>query len=124
MDRDQIVKSLECCSGAYDCEKCCYACEGSMLGECIAILEKDALALIRELVAENERLKKTRYMAYPDGRLEMIPSIESVRADTVRDVIIELSAMIGTYQSDSTMRVADVFKMLSIIKKDILGEEQ
>lgn len=120
MDRDQIVKSLECCSGACDCEKCCYACKGRMLGECIAILEKDALALIRELVAENERLKKTRYMAYPDGRLEMIPSIESVRADTVRDVIIELSAMIGTYQSDSTMRVADVFKMLSIIKKEML----
>lgn len=116
MDRDQIVKALES-SGT------CRSCPYNEVVGCIRKREADALALIRELMAENERLKKTRYMAYPDGRLEMIPSIESVRADTVRDVTIGLSAMIGTYQSDSTMRVADVFRMLSIIEKDILEED-
>ena len=29
---------------------------------------------------------KTRYMVKPDGTLEMIPTVESVRADTVREM--------------------------------------
>ena len=82
MDRDQIVKSLECCIHSGTCRSCPY---DEVVG-CIRKREADALALIRELMAENERQKKTRYMAYPDGRLEMIPSIESVRADTVREM--------------------------------------
>ena len=58
MDRAQIVQGLECCADGCDCERCCYAVRGRMLGECISFLEKDALALIRELMVENERLKK------------------------------------------------------------------
>ena len=44
-----------------------------------------------------ERLKASRYMAHPDGKLEMIPSIESVRADTankMRDTILRRSTII------------------------------
>ena len=42
--------------------------------------------LINELIRENERLRASRYMAFPDGRLEMIPSIEFVKAETIRNM--------------------------------------
>ena len=57
---------------------------------------RDALYLINELTEENERLKKrlkaTNYMITPDGRIEMIPTVESVRADTVRKMQTEIEA--------------------------------
>lgn len=49
-----------------------------------------------KLTEENERLKKrlkaTNYMITPDGRIEMIPTVESVRADTVREMQKEIEA--------------------------------
>ena len=57
---------------------------------------RDALYLINELTEENERLKKrlkaTNYMITPDGRIEMIPTVESVRADTVREMQTKIEA--------------------------------
>ena len=97
MDRDKIIKALECCILRATCVPCPYR---KVVG-CIRKRESDSLDLIRDLMAENE----------------------SVRADTVRDVMIELSAMIGTYQTDSVIRVADVFKMLSSILKEMLEED-
>ena len=39
---------------------------------------------IKELTEENERLKAQKYYIYSDGRIEMIPTVDTVRADTVR----------------------------------------
>jgi hypothetical protein len=47
---------------------------------------------IIEYEGEDERLKAQRYMTYPDGRLEMIPTVESVRADTVREMRSEIES--------------------------------
>ena len=77
LDRDQIVKALEC-GGT------CRSCPYNKVVGCIRKREAAALALIRELIEENERLKQQRYIAYPDGRIELIPTVASVRADTVR----------------------------------------
>ena len=53
LNREQIVKALECCSENVDCAKCpcCANCK------CINSLLRDALALICELTEENERLR-------------------------------------------------------------------
>lgn len=46
---------------------------------------KDELLLERSrLTEENERLKAQKYYIHSDDRIEMIPTVESVRADTVR----------------------------------------
>ena len=49
-----------------------------------------------ELREENEKLKKrlkaTNYMITPDGRIEMIPTVESVKSDTVREMRKEIEA--------------------------------
>lgn len=53
MEREQIIKALECCTTLDGCEKCPYYNKAS----CGANLRRDALALIKELTEENERLK-------------------------------------------------------------------
>ena len=40
-----------------------------------------------KLTEENERLKAQKYMIHPDGKIEMIPTIESVRADTIEKML-------------------------------------
>lgn len=43
--------------------------------------------MIKELEAENERLKAQKYYIHSDGRIEMIPTVESVRADTIDEFV-------------------------------------
>ena len=58
-NREEIIKALECCVKEWDCAFCRF----SKL-ECASI-KRDALALIKELTEENERLKaeNARYEA-------------------------------------------------------------
>ena len=97
MEKEQIVKALELCANNGDCKDCPINPHVGNYGYCTSIAINHALSLIREqekrieeLEAENEKLKKPRYMVYSDGRSEMIPSVESVRADTVRKMHAEI----------------------------------
>lgn len=62
------------------------------------VFEKGAENLTRleeaylKLEAENERLKTQKYYIHTDGRIEMIPTVESVKADTVREMQERLKA--------------------------------
>ena len=102
LNREQIIKALERCKtpSANDCDGCEYDGKCLKNGEyigCVNLLVADALSLINKLTEENERLKASRYMAHPDGKVEMIPSIESVRADTankMRDALLKKSTII------------------------------
>lgn len=98
LKREEIVKALECCTNC-NCDVCPYVPEqGTHKGTigCNDELMINAISLINELTEENERLKKrlkaTNYMITPDGRIEMIPTVESVRADTVREMQKEIEA--------------------------------
>lgn len=54
--REQIVKALECCKDAYDCFTCDIykrGCTGGFRTD----MARNALALIKELTEENERLR-------------------------------------------------------------------
>ena len=57
LNREQIIKALKCC--AYD-----DACSSCPLQEnytnCVTIMKRDALSLIRELTEENEKLRAER----------------------------------------------------------------
>lgn len=61
LNREQIVKALECCSDC-NCPECPYVptedCYKGTMG-CSEQMMRNALALIRELTEENERLRKT-----------------------------------------------------------------
>lgn len=59
MTEEEIIKTLECCT-AQD-ENLCRVCPLSELqGECIEIMAKNALELIKHKTAEIERLKSTK----------------------------------------------------------------
>ena len=87
LNREQIIKALECCSKE-TCEDCPYANEDIFDTSCGINMAKDALALIKELTEENERLraecenqsllwKKHFESIYETAK-------ETVKADTVR----------------------------------------
>jgi hypothetical protein len=60
---------------------------------------------VKNLTKENERLRAPRFIAYPDGTTELIPSVKSVRADTVR----EMKEMLTTFfTNDDTLKYNEV----------------
>ena len=105
MEQNDIIKALECCQTQYD--RNCYECpyerhktRSISVITCESILRKDLLSLInsyeqkiKELTEENERLMAQKYYLHSDGRIEMIPTVESVRADTVRQMQERIKAL-------------------------------
>ena len=106
MERDEIIKDLECCKFGKE-EAKCKECNWHpwIKPRCWRLLASNALSLIKELTEENERLKATKYMAYSDGRIEMIPTVESVKADTVRKMHSMLCE--GRVSNDNVVIVAN-----------------
>ena len=97
MNREQIIKGLKnFITNAHT--KIYYPGGDDLIG--------DALSLIKKLTEENERLKATKYMAHSDGRIETIPTIESVRANTVREMKERLKDTLKHYPQ----RCGDCFK--------------
>ena len=55
LNREQIIKALECCGGdIVECQKCAYAKKG--YNKCKECAAQDALSLIKELTEENKFL--------------------------------------------------------------------
>ena len=76
-NRDEIIKALECCSGAdgtTTCDSCVYYEEGDKV-DCTQILT-DALTLIKSLTATNESLEA--------AIVALKEEIGMVRADTIK----------------------------------------
>ena len=84
MEHNKIIKALEICITEKErCRNCPYYNEAP----CILILQRDALALIKELTEENERLKLdvavcgAELSRYTENIVQMA---KQDRADTVR----------------------------------------
>ena len=56
MERNDVIKALECCA-KNDCTQCRYHRQEN---ECVDLLASQTLSLIKELTEENERLKLRR----------------------------------------------------------------
>lgn len=112
LNAEQIKKALECCSssdGVFACESGCPYWGGDY-DTCPCTEEpnfiiKNALALInsqeqriKELTEKNERLNATKYYMHSDGKIEVIPSVDSVRADTIKKMQERLKADAVTIQ--------------------------
>lgn len=76
MEREQIIKALECCMGK-GCKDCPYRCGNCT---CISTLTDDALALIKELTEESDRLKELGTTKEIEKELVR----RQTKADTVR----------------------------------------
>ena len=74
LNREQIIKALECC---YDNDKSCLTCpfiESSKFESCVN-LNKSVLSLIKELTEENERLRERNIVLKATTGYDLIDQI-------------------------------------------------
>ena len=122
LNRDQVVKALECCNG----NECCDACEDCFSpketgGDCMVFVMRKALALIRELTEENERSAKeidrlSQVVLYHNGITEM--EVEEAKADTVRRMQERLKKTSEIVYGDRAVCV----ELIDQIAKELLEE--
>lgn len=92
MEKDLIIKAMECCNtnSEIDCRDCPYRNkEIDLYDGCVNTLVKDALALIKQLTEENERLKGTitQLGKNNDEIARVYPlAIKEAKADTARTI--------------------------------------
>ena len=84
MEREQIIKALECCSKLAFCGNECPYYED---GDCVRKVTGNALSLIKELTEENERLKEICGM-----KECVIENAEAVIARTKADTVRKMQA--------------------------------
>jgi hypothetical protein len=85
MEREQIIKALECCSKT-TCEDCPYTKNGKVDIfdiTCSVNMAKDALALINELIEKNEGLEDNLIKQSAENIMLLIEQQE-IKANTVR----------------------------------------
>ena len=120
MEKDLIIKALECCFSDGSCDGCPY----TERVDCRRELERNALSLIKELTEENERLKKlngklqSKYLDKSLAYNEMWEELDEIKADTVRKMKSEIEARCikgGIYP-------AFVKSTIDQIAKEMLGE--
>ena len=125
MDRDQIIKALECCSECFGmCDECPYEEEEY----CEAEMRSDAFALIRELTEENERLKagiSTEFTCIfgAPHKVRDCPIDEEVakaRAETVREMAERVKKKIN----EINMNLCGVYPFIDQIAKEMLEENR
>lgn len=117
MERDNIIKALECCI-----TDSCFSCPYDNVGvysQCMPILLENALTLIKELTEENKRLeeKADRHLdnlkAVLDERSE-----NTIVADTVRKMQERLKGKSEIVYGDRAVCV----EMIDEIAKEMKGE--
>lgn len=97
LNREQIIKALECLSGNRDieCEKCYFYWHGGRERSCRYGVSEAALSLIKELTEENERFSQS----LANSKLILANS----KADTVRKMQDKLKA-VAYFRVDATVK--------------------
>ena len=136
MEREQIIKALECCGADDGCvgEECPYYANCQF---CITRISKDALSLIKELTEDNEAQSETitsllktiegvqgvksEYETFIGGLKSQIDAIKAeARADTVRKIQERLKAN-KVKRDGLSFKVVD-FDTIDQIAKEMMEE--
>ena len=56
MEKEKVIAALETCIGCLPCENCPYEKGYLHFPSCVVVLLKDALAVIKELEAKNDKI--------------------------------------------------------------------
>jgi hypothetical protein len=118
LTREQIIQALEYCTGIKSIDACanCPACLGC--NDCADFLREESLVLIKELTEERDRcLEALSELADNVGLLK-----DKAKADTVQKMQDLLAMHFGTYTDKTTVKVVDVFKLMSQIAEEVLEE--
>ena len=128
--RKHLQKGTKMKNKKCPCRKHCWDyrdsnCDNCDIGKCVSGLHKKLDKYKTEnlkLKAENERLRTQKYYIHSDGRIEMIPTVESVRADTIREMHERLLARKVSY-GNITFRVVPVDDIDQIAKEMLKCKE-
>ena len=127
LNREHIIKALECCVNP---EECCEDCILLEDRNCGVNLLKNALSLIKELIEENERLRNRVVckVVIPDEKLEEIKNeclekveldIKAIQADTVREM---QERVLKVTKPLNAVGVGFLETVLEDIAEEMLGE--
>ena len=125
MEREEILKALECCSERFGmCDECPYEEEEG----CEAEMRSDARDLIRELTEENELLKagiSTEFTCIfgAPHKVRDCPvndEIARAKAETVREMAERVKKKIN----EINMNLCGVYPFIDQIAKEMLEEDQ
>ena len=105
LNREQIIKALECWGSGCPCHEKCSILEHEESANCLRLTTRSAIALIKELTEENERLQKheesvaivcKRAEEHYDTLYEQAKDIlkAEVKADTVRKMAERLKQIL------------------------------
>ena len=128
LDREQIIKALECCTSE---SEFCTGCPFLEVGACKqSSLLKLALSLIKELTVDLEAMRgaANSYKMHNDKlteenerlRTRYVSADNLIIAETARMMQERLAIYFGTYTDTTTVKVGDVFRLIDKISKDIL----
>ena len=113
LNREQIVKALELHS--QKAKPCVNECPYGDMHYCGSEMSKDALALIKELTEENERLRADA-IAFENALEIALNSQKQDRADTVREFAGRLKAC---FCPDADYSGYDIKRVIEQIANDI-----
>jgi hypothetical protein len=107
LNRDTIIKALECCNVINGCKDCPYSHKGKPTdnGECSEKVSLDVLALIK---SQEQKIK------------ELTEEKERLRADTLENIKIRFAWRFGTYTDKDMTPITEVFRLLDQIAKAML----
>jgi hypothetical protein len=117
LNREQIIKALECCTSEVTIEFNCTACPYIGKG-CNSVVMRDALSLIKELTEENERLRAE--VSVKKKLLDKCVDLEDkVKACTVK----KMQEMVYEFADDlNTIDAYIIKEMIDQIAKVLIGE--
>ena len=135
LKREDIVKALECCltlEYGVACKGCPLSYKDERRMDCLELLMKSALSLIKELTEENERLTGTleEVTKRIDNLIEKTPIAfdyerAQAKADTVKKIVERLS---DDYEFDCradidtrTLSHSDLIEWVTQIAEEIIG---
>lgn len=118
MERDKIVKALECCAERFwMCDECPYENEEN----CVAEMLSDASDRIRELIEDNE--------AQAETIKSLLETIKSIQAATVREMSERIKADMNnvsrwSFHNDPNEYFIIGKPLIDQIAKEMLEEDQ
>ena len=126
LNREQIVKALECCTSGNPCRECDYRRKSKDTYGCRKICMTEALSLIKKLTEENERLSKATEEAVQSfTRLETLYKIECKRVDTIKaDTVRKMQSEIQKRCAEGGIYPAFIAKQIDEIAKEMVGVEE
>ena len=126
MDREQIIKALECCTETHTCEDCAY----DNKQWCVNTNMSNALSLINELTEENKSLKHTisQLGKNNDELARVLPLAKKevegeTRADTVRKMRDRLKRRFKG-DKDGIYSIYNIHRFIYQIAKEMLEENE